>query len=323
MPYKRKNTNYQYTEFLVSLLLVFFNELSKDGTEEELKNIINNKDTIYINNLDKYIDTFINERERNKDKDKKWVRTIRRLKRKLTNKYGNIKKVFLCGKDYKKIKDKDFAHILKVNRELEKNNPINSKKICKSDVYILFTNDKFVGISVKDCTKCTKSNYSIQKMFGELENKDLSKKLNESKNEILKLNSITRKNYKNKRDLYNSLFVDDNNQYWKLIKENILKYDKKIIEHLICYLFCCNNKSYDVYELWDEDYTLLKFDNKDIDKLYIEFDTIKKHKSNASKLFYKIKYNNNEFINFEIRFKGNPFVSPQILVTTCNYQVLT
>lgn len=320
---KRKNTDYQYTEIFVSLLLVFFNEISKDGTKEELKNIIN-KDNIYINNLDKYIDTFNNERERNKDKDKNWVRTIRRLKRILTKKYGKIKKVFLCGKDYKKIKDKDFAQILKVNRELEKNHPINSKKICKSDIYILFTNDKFVGISVKDCKKCPKTNYSIQKIFGELVNKELSKKLNESKNNILKSNSITRKNYKNKRNLYNSLFVNDNNQYWKLIKENILKYDKKIIEHLICYLFCCNNESYDVYELWDEDYNLLKFDNKDINKLCIEFDKIKKQNSKAAaKLFYKIKYNNNEFIKFEIRFKGNPFASPQILVTNCNYQVLT
>jgi hypothetical protein len=321
MPHKRKNVDYQYTEFYTTMSLLFPYKLFKDVEIDELQNIINNnKDTIYVNNSDKYIDIFINEREHNKDKV--WIRTIRRLKRKLTKKYGKIKKVFLCGKNYKKIKDKDFEQILKVNKELEQNNPNDSKKICKSDVYILFTNNTIVGISVKKCSNCPKSNYSIQKMFGELENKELSKKLNKNKNDFLNLNSITRKNYKNKRDLYNSLFVDDNNQYWKLIKENILKYDKKIIEHLICYLFCCNNKSYDVYELWDEDYTILKFD-KPIEQLHVEFDTIKKHKSNASKLFYKIKYNNNEFINFEIRFKGNPFVSPQILVTNCNYQVLT
>ena len=51
-------------------------------------------------------------------------------------------------------------------------------------------------------------------------------------------------------------------------------------------------------------------------------DTDKKNRSKASKQFYKLKYKDEDFIDFEIRFKGNPFNSPQFQTTSCNFGVL-
>ena len=87
-------------------------------------------------------------------------------------------------------------------------------------------------------------------------------------------------------------------------------------------MFSCNNKEYDVYELWDTDYKLLKL-TKEIKHMKIVIDTEKKSRSKASKLFFKLKYKNIDFIDLEIRFKGNPFNSPQIQTTSCNFEVLS
>lgn len=318
----RKNTDYQWTEMLSVLLLIInindFIDLSKDKLIDLIKN---NKDKIYITSLGKYVDDFMKKKETNINDIYKFSKTVIRFKEEIINKHGEIKKCFVTGKNYNRINDDEFQSIKQINKKLEEENPNDKKKICKSDIYIKFKSNKHIGASIKKDKICTKANYSVQKMLKEIVDIDLSNNLNNIKNRLLQDNYITRQNYKSKRDTYNNIFRQNNAYYNELLK-NIENNENEIIKRLLCNMFSCNNKDYDVYELWDIDYKLLKL-TKEMKHMKIVVNNEKKSKSKASKLFFKLKYKKIDFIDLEIRFKGNPFNSPQIQTTSCNFEVLS
>ena len=238
-------------------------------------------------------------------------------------KNNKIYKIYLTGKNYKNIKDKNFSKIKNINMTLEKENKEDSKKICKSDIYILFEDEDktFIGISVKKDNLCTKFNYSVEDILTRFINIQFNKKRTHFLNDI----GVTSDNFREidsvtKKRIYNKYFCDSNNSYWICLIDNILKYQKKITEIIYENYVCKNNKKYEVYELHNKNYKLLNdkkyFDLKDLNLVYAK----EKNKNNtkAAKLFYTLKYKDQDWMNLEIRFKGNPLKSsPQFLSAKC------
>jgi hypothetical protein len=224
-----------------------------------------------------------------------------------------IKNVYLTGKSDKFISKTDtgFNLIKSYNNTLQKNNPKEKRRICKSDVYLILDNNKTIGISVKMNKKCTKFNYSIEKILRDnFEINDVSK----IKNNFLLDNRITRTNYKCNRDKYNKLFYDRDNIYWNVLSKHINDNSCKIASILMNNYNCTFNNLYPVYEIIDNDFYLLSKSN-DTNTYHLEENEEKKEKTNASKLYYNLKKGNEIIMNLEIRWKGCPFVSPQFLST--------
>jgi hypothetical protein len=329
---KRKNADYQWTELFTILFIIFdYDYIMSLSKDDLIKLIEDNKDKMYITCIEKYISDFMKEKPKNIKNGaiKMFYDTIQRFKTEIINKHGDIKKMFLAGKNYNNIKDKEFQIIKDINKKLEEENPNDKKKICKADINILFNNNTHIGISVKKDNKCTDLNNSVQKLLSEIVNIKLSKTLNNIKNNILTENNVTKTNYNKIKirntqyNKFNDYFRETTNEYFNALSDNIIKYSDKIIERLLSNMFSCNNKEYDIYKLWDTDYKLLKLNNCIIKDMKIIIDEDKTNKSNAAKRFFKLKYKNEDFITFEFRFKGNPFNSPQFQTTTCNFEVLS
>ena len=249
---------------------------------------------------------------------------INKFKKEILKK-KRIKKIFLCGKS-DNIKDPDFNIIKEENKKLKDENKTDSKKICKSDIYILFHSNlhiQFIGLSIKKDSNCTKMNYSIHSILGKIVNNELEIELNKIKAEILNNEGITKDNFKNKKKgkrIYNKSFYNKkDNLYWNKLNKYISENKEGVIKTLYSNYACINNYKYEVYELCNEKYTLLNNNNyyelKNLDLIY-DKDTSER-KITASKLFYDLKYKNRVWMKLEIRFKGNPFVSPQFQTAKC------
>ena len=135
------------------------------------------------------------------------------------------------------------------------------------------------------------------------------------KNNYLKNNNITRSNYKSDRKKYNSLFYERNNPYWNELHKCIVNNSNKISLILMNFYHCTKNNLYDVYEINDADYYKISRDGIDDDDYYLEENTEKKSNTTASKLYYKLKKGEATIMDLEVRWKGNPFPSPQFQST--------
>ena len=225
-----------------------------------------------------------------------------------------IRDVFVVGKTDKFISNEPkFQKIIEMNKQLQINNSKDSKKMCKSDVYLVLDNEKIIGVSVKMNKKCTKFNYSVQKMLKDSFKVNIDD-LNKIKTTILHDSGIKRSNFKSMRSKCNKLFYERNNLYWNQLHQYIESYNSNLASILMCNYHCINNNLYDVYEIDDSSFYMLTKNELDTD-YYLQEDTQKKENTNAAKLYYKLKKGENTIMNLEIRFKGNPFVSPQFQST--------
>jgi hypothetical protein len=225
-----------------------------------------------------------------------------------------IRDVFVVGKNNKFILNEPrFQRIEEMNKQLKIANPKDSKKLCKSDVYVILDNDKIIGVSVKMNKKCTKFNYSVQKILKDHFKVNINN-LNNIKKIILHDNGIQKSNFKTMRHKGNKLFYDRNNPYWNQLHYYIDSYNSKLASILMSNYYCTHNNLYDVYEIDDYSSYILTKNELDTD-YYLEEDTQKKNRTNSAKLYYKLKKDENTIMNLEIRWKGDPFVSPQFQST--------
>ena len=199
-------------------------------------------------------------------------------------------------------------------------NKTYDKKTAKSDIYITYTNENIVGMSIKQDPKSTKSNYSIHKLLGS----DLNKMLNDAKRTYLTNNGFPTFD-KTERMLINKLFYPsniENNTYLQLLKKSILENTTTIKKQLIDLLYS-TNVNYDIYEFDGIYYTKLT------EKINIQTSTFVEYlpyyftktgkQRNAAKLFYRLTVYIDGYkpvIQFkiyrvEVRWKGSHYVSPQ------------
>jgi len=247
--------------------------------------------------------------------------------------FDEVKCVYLEGK------------ILTTPKLKKLNEGVDTKK-AKSDVYIETNKGTIVGFSLKQDDKCTMTNYSTEKMLGELfdENvgKTIQENLKQARLKILSENNITKTNYREVRDQLdpatgnkfihnkiNSLFYDSlegKNAYWSALKHYIDENSQRISREIVDNMFPVDLQ-YNLYQFNGKEYMKLNVptnieDFKDHVRFYYEKPTqanIKKgdlqvKRRVAAKMFYKMVVNGMHF-RIEIRFK-NPIISssPQFQV---------
>ena len=209
--------------------------------------------------------------------------------------------VFVSGKKNKHVEINDLN---KDSRKIE----------AKSDIYIKYKNNTFVGISVKQSKDATKSNYSVQKMLG----KDTDKYLTKLKKDYLTEHGFSKFN-KEDRENVNVLFYPRNreNTYMNALREEISKKRQEIAIELTYNLYCSNSK-YDVYEFNGTQLYKLNRVFTD-DEIHFEehlpyyYDS-KGQERNAAKLFYKLTCDEKNY-RVEVRWKGNIHnASPQFQI---------
>jgi hypothetical protein len=296
----RNSTEYNCMEFVLPLLILYndivdYNTLLKKLSDFQSNIIIFNKETDLNNykqdiyNKENIIINYI-----------KVYRSISHIRLQNTD----ILFIYISGKTNKHKK------IIDLNTGLD-------KKYTKSDIYIEYNNGLIIGISVKQKSDVTKSNYSVQKILG----KEVDTILTNIKKTYLNNNGITSFK-KSERQKINELFYKKNttNIYWLRLKEEIKINNKLILDNLIKYLYCLDVK-YEIYEFDGKTFEQLN-DIKIINSSFLEHDLyyLKNNGSEreTAKLFYRLIINEKKY-RVEIRWKGNIYnSSPQFLIHNDN-----
>ena len=214
----------------------------------------------------------------------------------------DIDSIFISGK---KNKHQEISEL---------NNQLN-KLQTKSDIYVKLNNGNFVGISVKQSTNATKSNYSVQKMLGKENDKLLT---NIRKHYLLSYGF--EKMDKSKRAEMNKIFYKSSspNPYWDKLRELINENKSHIIEQLVSALYCVN-ASYDIYEF--NGTKIMKLNGLEKNNTNITFDEYDPYyydsfgnQRQTAKLFYRLDVSSCIY-RVEIRWKGNIYnSSPQFQI---------
>jgi hypothetical protein len=190
------------------------------------------------------------------------------------------------------------------------------RKTTKADVYLGKEDGTLIGISVKQSTSATKSNYSVEKMLTR------GTFCKEERKKYLVEHGFP-KHDPTKRKQINDLFKErDTNPYWSAIRQELLSDGHAIKMDLVKYLYSSDSP----IELWEFDGTNLnplclglspdaKVDFEEHEPFYLNADSTPR---SAAKLFYKLSVDDHEIkkeYRVEIRFKGNfHTVSPQFQI---------
>lgn len=287
---KRCSVEFNGTELVCALILLFPYIEDYNSLIDTINKIENNEiQTILefnsINDLNNYKNDIIH-------KKKLINRYISNFKKEISSvdifnlKY--IKKVYISGKHNK-------------HSELNILNKNISKSETKSDLYIKLNTGEYIGLSVKQDKGCTKSNYSVQKMFPF----DTDKELTKIKKDFLKENGFEKFNKKYRKQINELFYPQKINPYMTRLKEEIKRYEEKIKSALIEKLYCYNTP-YDVYEFNGN--ILYKFE-KINSKIYFDihipyFYDKKGNERKTAKLFYKLIVGEKNY-RVEVRWKGN------------------
>ena len=309
----RKNTDYQFTELLVCLILlglVSFENISLDFIidfsmkKKEEKKLQCNDDILerYHTDLkDSFNIKFIKSYILNFDKDI------------LNIDLSDIKYVYLTGKSYK-----DFPKIVEINKDYEDKKP-------NSDVYFELNNGIIIGISCKQSFSCPCTNKVV-----ELNNEELMILRHKTLNE----NGVTKENCKNHRDkksggdgkigqiLQNNFSITGYLQeYWSLLQDHIINKKDYFIDQVLNSMNQGIMLPYEVYEYDGKE--LVNTKNRKLEKNLCDikisntFCYGKTKPREASKIWFDFIYNEEIKYNLEVRFKGiyfGPGGQPQIFI---------
>jgi len=217
-----------------------------------------------------------------------------------------VDNVFLLGKNQSKFPEIKKLHVGKSTK-------------FKADIIIKTIEGIYIGFSVKSSEQDTLTNYSVYKMLP----KDDIGLLKEVQINMIKKHglSVMKNLYRQNREKYNKLFSNSttiDNEYHILLNELILEYKEEVLEQWYKNLFGSLP-----YELYTFNGTTLTNDAPSPEFINIKSiqNPAKKDNTNAAKLFYALYDQENASIplyKWEIRWKGDIFVSPQILTFKWN-----
>jgi hypothetical protein len=285
----RKNVDYQWSEYIVYIVC-------KGGDR--------------IENFEDFEKTFDNLIEKGyltdllKADKKKVMNYYNRFYEEFHALHLDVSKVYLLGKNQSK-----FEEIKKLHAD-------HKDAKLKADVLVKKTDDTFVGFSVKSSEADTLTNYSIYKMLPN----DEVELLKEIQLSIIKRNnlSVMKDIYKKNREKYNKLFANSStidNEYHITLNELILEHKEDILRQWYKNLF--GKMPYELYTFNGKDLT-----NDTVSPLELDIKAIqnpaKKDNGCAAKLFYALYDHNSVLYKWEVRWKGDMFVSPQILTFKWN-----
>ena len=294
----RKNVEFNACELSDALLFTDKNLSYHDILNIVTECIKNEKfpDKIVLNNLNDlqgYKEDFMKKKEIIDIRIKNFRDTIQNT---LTE---DIDCIFLTGKK------NTIEKIETLNKNLD-------KKHAKADLYIEYNSGNIIGWSCKQTTNATKSNYSVHKMLP----KDVSKKLNLTKKEVLDSNGFP-KFVKSDRPRINELFYPSvPNKYFDELKNEIQNNNTLIKTKLVNSLYG-TSLPYTLYEFDGTKITEIKLKNYDIITFEENKDYYYKKSGElreAAKLFYKLSIGT-EIYHVEVRWKGCIHTaSPQFMI---------
>ena len=299
----RKNCEHMWSELVFCIKILY-------PCVETKQDIINIKDTLVKNskfifkgNIDNY---YIDISIRDEKKIKEYLLNIPII--------IDIHKVYLTGKYYN-----DYEDIVSIN--INKNTGEKyDVKVTKSDIYIQDNQNVFIGISLKSSSQDCITNYSISKIFDELEipNSLNNLKLNVLKdgfgvnNYIYTNDNQTKKEKKEAREKANRLFYNKDNIYFKTIIELI---QLNMVQFIKYYMNCLGPKMpYKIYQYNGIKYKTTPEYSDDIIKNVKITRRLKDENNVSAKLWYTVLIYGEEKYRFEIRFKNDIYNgSSQIL----------
>ena len=293
---KRKYTDYNGMELLVSILLCF----KRVNSVTSVMNLLENPtklSTRVLTNTPKELEEYTKDLKSKPKLIEHYVQTFRKETKPLNWKVSQV---------YLSCKKNRIDEIEELNREV-----LNAKRNAKADVYFKTTNGKFLGISVKQDEKTTKSNASVEKLLGEegVLLKEIRLVWGKEKGFLERPEKEEDKKVFRKK--FNPLFYDRNNVYWSKLRLCVNK-NPDISQELALMLYSHNIP-----------YPMFEFDGQELKSLnssYIEetrlveyepyYLTKKDKPRQAAKLFYRLSVGKDNY-KVEIRFKGDFNVSPQ------------
>jgi len=283
---KRKPCENNWAEMLLCIVLLYPDLKTKTevlSTKEIIKHNPMFKCSGGTDNIDLY---FKDIEQRSDETIKTYIENFD------SSTFGSFDTVILSGKS-----SKEFPIIY--------NNPhhINiDRKMIKSDIFLIY-GEGIKGLSVKDSNGATLTNFSFEKLCGDIK---VLNSLKDKRLDILK--GCFGEGYKYKKDqrpLANKLFYDKDNEYFKEIDSIIHKHNKEFTDILLSYVFPSLN--YDVYGYNGERVVDL---NKLSHKIHsINLRDIKRENKyesdSAAKLWYSLYLDNCEKWKFCIRGKND------------------
>jgi len=223
---ERKNCEYNWAELIICLILLYPDIKTKSDVINKISDLKDNTKfglSGGICNIDKYVADI---KLRKDDTIKGFISNFD------TSIFEGFESIILSGKSFK-----GFP-------KLEEANKLYDEKCAKSDIYILYDNDKIIGISAKASQDATITNYSIEKLFNSM---GITHNLKDDRINILKhhFGDEKYKYSKVQRSEANELFYSKDNIYFKNIVTLIEENETLFTKELLSYVFPLLN--YDVY----------------------------------------------------------------------------
>ena len=227
--------------------------------------------------------------------------------------------VFLTGK---KARNPQVIELLK---------PIKDKKQHKADIFICVNGKRWIGVSIKTTHGDPLSNWSIEKLIRQ-STPAIADELKEHKTKLLEENGITR-NWREKKEenraKYNAI-MHGKNIYKEILHKWITENAGTTLKDIIASIAGSSvtefaNHKYDGTEFEDltATFTTIKegkmsmiADCPETKDLLVSKGLKQHYSETAAKLWYYVKINEIFKYRFEIRWKGDPFASPQLMLYT-------
>lgn len=279
---KIKN-DYNYCELIAAICLKFPNITKKED-------IIYYADQIACIEKDSYLENLERRTPKNILNYIQYVNSIR-------HHFPQIQEVIVIGKSMSQ-----YPVLSRLNQGLD-------QKQSKADLMLVDIHNRWIGISIKASPYSYLSNYSLEKMLPNGE--ALSK---------IKLDYLIDSGYpsfkKSERDELNELFYPKPHQpnpYWEEVMRS-MEINKNEIMSSLLNLLTSNDTPYPMYEMNGKSLVDLKrgLRNKLLNETHIlKMELTEKRRA---KLVYYIVSNNIKNYRVEIRWKGNVFQSPQLMM---------
>jgi hypothetical protein len=348
---KRKNADYQWSEFVIFIILFYHSKINQRTLRKKSNihliqdiNIIKkiyNRNKNEIDTLNEKCEKYIDDLDKQNITDvKKIILTYTKnfydsfdyckkdaIFKKLETIDNKIKTIYLTGKSISIIEnhDKKLYNILSVIPEKHR----------KGDIFLKLNNGYYCGISLKKDNKCQFTNWSIDTIMSDVANvteQNILYKLRKDILDTISPRDIRMKlSTEEKRKLTKNLMYekDERMDEWKKILDEFItkKYSGLFISTIIDGIAQTNKLPYRLLTFNGTK----RIDNSKIRNFleqskisiirdYTNFDkkkykNIKTHySSNAAKMWYFIVINDEIKYRFEIRSKGNWDHSPQLLI---------
>jgi hypothetical protein len=280
---EESSRDYNYAELITAVCLGF------EGIQTP-EDVIQHSDKIECHDLSGYL---LNLKRRT---DKTVIQYIEYINS-IRHNFPNINRIILLGKSLFK-----YPEVINLNRGLE-------IKKCKADIILEDKYHRWIGISVKSSEKCYLSNYSLEKILPNGE------ELKQIKQRYLIDEGYPEFRKEDRKDVNELFYVRPGvfNPYWNLVIETIETHKIELTKFLL-ELLTSSYTHYPVYEIDGKSLVdLTRVLGPQLQSLNLQLvrdNTIRK----SAKLVYHMADVNKKYYQVEIRWKGNVYQSPQIMI---------